>query len=72
VPSIVGAAKALELMQDGLEQKIEHMKHIRNRLINETMELVPETLLNGPEGDLRSPSNVCLTFRYVEGESVEM
>jgi len=46
----VGAAKALELMQDGLEQKIEHMKHIRNRLINETMELVPETLLNGPEG----------------------
>ena len=72
VPSIVGAGKALQLMQEGLEEKIEHMKQVRDRLIRETMALVPETLLNGPEGDLRSPSNVCLTFRYVEGESVEM
>lgn len=72
VPAIVGARKALELMLDDLPGKIQHMKRLRDRLIKETMDAVPETLLNGPEGDLRSPSNVCLTFRYIEGESVQM
>lgn len=72
VPSIVGARKALELMQENLPEKIDHMRRLRDRLIKETMQLVPETLLNGPEGELRSPSNVCVTFKYVEGESVEM
>jgi cysteine desulfurase len=33
VPSIVGAAKALELMQDNLPSKIENMRRLRDRLI---------------------------------------
>jgi len=63
VPSIVGAAKALELMQDGLEQKIEHMKHIRSRnneifIKNFGIASTPKgSIKNGAIKDVKSVTN---------------
>ncbi len=69
-PLIVGFTKASELAFENFEENTKHMRTLRDRLINETMETVPDVILNGPESEKRSPDNVNMSFLRCEGEAL--
>jgi cysteine desulfurase len=70
VPGIVGFRKAAELAFEGFQRHVDHMRKLRDKLMEGIEERVPHILLNGPRGDRRSPANVNYSFKGVEGESV--
>lgn len=70
VPGIVGFGKAAELAFDGFERHVEHMRRLRDKLMDGIEERVPHVVLHGPRGDRRSPANVNYSFKGVEGESI--
>lgn len=68
VPGAVGFAKAVELVTDDENKKLQEIRdHLIDRILNE----VPETVLNG-DRKKRTPQNVNITFQYVEGESITL
>ncbi len=69
VPGIVGMGKAIEMALDGLDEKAERMKALRDRLIRELPERIPEIKLNG-HPTVRLPNNVNFSIKYIEGESI--
>ncbi|MEM3786324.1 MAG: cysteine desulfurase family protein [Nitrososphaeria archaeon] len=69
-PAIVGFAKASELAFKNFEYNINHMKKLRDRLIEEILNNIEGTVLNGPKGDKRSPDNINISFLKCEGESL--
>ncbi|ABR33280.1 cysteine desulfurase NifS [Clostridium beijerinckii] len=69
IASIVGLGKALELATNNLEEHMERLTALREKLIAGLLE-VPYTKLNGPRGDKRLPGNVNVCFRFIEGESI--
>lgn len=68
VPGAVGFAKAVELVTDDENKKLQE---IRDHLIDCILNEVPETVLNG-DRKKRTPQNVNITFQYVEGESITL
>ncbi len=70
VPAIVGFGEAMELAFKDFSNQVRRVKSLRDKLLNGLLNEVPETLLNGPKGDLRAPDNVNISFLYVEGEAV--
>ncbi|BCZ48236.1 cysteine desulfurase IscS [Clostridium gelidum] len=69
IASIVGLGKALELATGNLEEHMEKMTILRDKLMDGLLK-VPYTRLNGPRGDKRLPGNVNICFRFIEGESI--
>jgi len=69
IASIVGIGKALELATHNLEEHMEKMTILRDKLMDGLLK-VPYTRLNGPKGDKRLPGNVNICFRFIEGESI--
>ena len=69
IASIVGLGKALELATDNLEEHMEKMTILRDKLMDGLLK-VPYTRLNGPRGNKRLPGNVNVCFRFIEGESI--
>ena len=69
---IAGLAKALEIAVADLDKNIEHMKKMRDRLIEGIRKNIPYCRLNGPEDERRLCNNVNFSFQYVEGESILM
>ncbi len=69
-PLIVGFAKASELEFENFEQNINHMRRLRDKLIDGILNGINGTLLNGPSDDKRSPDNVNISFLKCEGESL--
>ncbi|MEM2506937.1 MAG: cysteine desulfurase family protein [Nitrososphaeria archaeon] len=69
-PAIVGFAKASELAFKNFEYNINHMKKLRDRLIEEILNNIEGSVLNGPKGDKRSPDNINISFLKCEGESL--
>lgn len=69
IASIVGLGKALELATNNLEEHMERLTALREKLIAGLLE-IPYTKLNGPRGDKRLPGNVNVCFRFIEGESI--
>jgi cysteine desulfurase len=69
-PLIVGFRKAAELAYDNLDKNVIHMRGLRDRLIKGILDNIDNTILNGPEGDKRSPDNVNISFLYCEGEAL--
>lgn len=69
IASIVGLGKAVELATDNLEEHMEKLKVLRDKLMDGLLQ-IPYTKLNGPKGDKRLPSNVNVCFRFIEGESI--
>ncbi|MGC8911908.1 MAG: cysteine desulfurase family protein [Nitrososphaeria archaeon] len=69
-PLIVGFAKASELEFENFEQNINHMRRLRDKLIDDILNRINGTLLNGPSDDKRSPDNVNISFLKCEGESL--
>jgi len=69
IASIVGLGKAIELATTNLEEHMERLTALREKLINGLLK-IPYTRLNGPKGDKRLPGNVNVCFRFIEGESI--
>ncbi len=69
VPGIVGLGKAIELAVAEMPEKAPRLAAMRDRLIREILEAIPDTRLNGHPTE-RLPNNVNVAFRYVEGESI--
>lgn len=68
IPGIVGFAKAVELVTEDENKRIEHM---RDKLIEKVLNEIPSVSLNG-HNIKRIPTNANITFHYVEGESITL
>ncbi len=71
VPGIVGLGKAAQLCHQELATEPARIAALRDRLKTRIMEQLDEVHLNG-HPTLRTPSNLNLSFSYVEGESMMM
>jgi len=69
IPYIVGFAKALEIAQREREYEVTRLINLRDYLINNILENIPKTFLNGHPSS-RLPNNVNITFLDVEGEAI--
>ena len=71
VPGIVGLAVAMQLAWQERETFNAHVSRLRNRLLFELPERIPDTVITGPsDPERRLPNNFSCCFRNVEGESV--
>ena len=68
VPGIVGLARALEISQDGIEERARSIADFRDHLIRGIMERIPDVRLNGHPTQ-RLPNNVNVAIERVEAES---
>lgn len=68
VPGIVGFAKAVEVAEREREERVAHITHLRDRLIDGLLQ-VPYVQLNG-HPEKRLPGNVNVSVKYVEGEAL--
>jgi cysteine desulfurase len=69
VPGIVGLAKALEISQDGIEERARTITELRDYFIRRLMESIPGVRLNG-HPIRRLPNNANILIENAEGESV--
>ncbi|MBS3108324.1 IscS subfamily cysteine desulfurase [Candidatus Woesearchaeota archaeon] len=69
VPSIVGFARALELVQKNKDKESKRLGKLRNMLIRGIMEKIPKTILNG-HPTMRLPNNVNVSILNIEGEAL--
>jgi len=69
VPGIVGMGKAAELAKATLAERMEREIELRDYLIDQVMQKIPYTRLNGHRVN-RLPNNVNFSFQFIEGESL--
>lgn len=69
LPGIIGFAKACELAGANLQEHIERLTKLRDKLIKGILETIPHSKLNG-HPTKRHPGNVNVSFKYIEGESI--
>jgi cysteine desulfurase len=67
VSGIVGFAKAVQLANKG--KHVRYMSKLRDKLIDAILK-IPNTRLNGPEGEKRLCNNINVSFNDIEGESI--
>ena len=71
VAGAFGLAVAMELAWAEREERVAHYRRLRDRLLHELPERVPDTVVTGPaDPDRRLPNSFSCCFRNVEGESV--
>jgi len=68
-PGIVGLGKALQLCQQKMQEEAQFQIRLRDRLIKELPEKIPDTYLNG-HPKKRLPNNINFSVKYIEGESI--
>ena len=69
IAGIVGLSVALELANSERESASEHCAALQQRIVQEVIDAVPNTSLNG-HPSIRLPNNVNFSFEGVEGESI--
>ncbi len=69
VPAIVGLGKAIELATKDLDKYVEKLVHLRDRTIEEVLNNIPFSRLNG-DREQRLPGNANFSFEFIEGESI--
>ncbi len=69
MPGIVGLGKAAEMAFENIEDHIDRLVRLRDRLINGIMTKIPYTKLNG-HPTKRLPGNANISFEFIEGESL--
>ena len=69
VASIIGLGKACELAAAYLSDNNNQVKQLRDKLENEILKRVPNTIINGDRNH-RLPNTTSIAFEYVEGESI--
>jgi cysteine desulfurase len=71
VAGVSAMALAMQLAFDGREAHIAHSRALRDRLLYELPERIPDTVITGPADPVRRlANNFSCCFRNVEGESV--
>jgi cysteine desulfurase len=70
-PLVVGLGKAAEIAGQEMVSEHERLTKLSDTLKNGIMKAIPDTFLNGDETQ-RIPSNLNISFAYVEGESMLM
>lgn len=68
-PGIVGLGKAVELCNKNMQSEMDFQIKLRDKLIKEVLENIPDTLLNG-DPKKRLPNNANFSIKYIEGESM--
>jgi len=71
VPLIVGFARALQLAQEERAQRVAHAVELRDRIIGEVLESVPDSRLTGSPTS-RLPNHASFVFRDVDGNLLLM
>ena len=69
IPAIVGYGKAAEMAKENMENHIEELTRLRNKLIEGVLERIPHTRLNGHRTN-RLPGNANFSFEFIEGEGI--
>ena len=69
-PLIVGFTKASELAFQNFESNANHMRKLRDKLVDGIFEELSDVKFNGPSGDKRSPDNANISFLRCEGEAL--
>ena len=69
VPYIVALGKACELAARNLEEEMQRVRRLRDRLQSGLLEQVPNSFVNG-DIEQRLPNTLSISFEYVEGESI--
>jgi cysteine desulfurase len=69
IPYIVGLAKALEIAQLGCQQREQVYLPLRNHLIGQVLELIPEAQLTGHPYH-RLPNHASFVFKGVDGNAL--
>jgi cysteine desulfurase len=69
-PLIVGFARASELAFQNFEDNVNHMRTLRDKLLDGIFGRISDVRLNGPKGDKRAPDNVNISFLRCEGEAL--
>jgi len=67
IHGIVGFAEAVKIGMNKIHVK--HMTRLRNKLIKAILQ-IPDSRLNGPNGDRRLCNNANFSFRSVDGEGI--
>ena len=71
VAGAFGLAAAMDLAWAERDERVAHCRRLRDRLLFELPERVPDTVVTGPaDPGARLPNNFSCCFRDVEGESV--
>ena len=71
IPGIAGMAKAAEIAMEEQEQEAARLTGLRDLLIKELLEAIPESYLNGHPTN-RLPNNANIRYSYIEGEALTM
>lgn len=69
IPGIAGLARAVEIGQRDLHQKIEKITILRDYLRDELLKKIDDVRFNG-HPTKRLPGNCNFSFKYIEGESI--
>ena len=69
ISAIIGFGKACELAKNELAAEAERLIPLRDKLIKELTEKIPESYLNGHPAK-RLPNNAHIRFSYIEGEAM--
>ncbi len=69
IPGIIGFAKAAEMAHENLEEHIERLTYLRDKLIDGLLSTIDHSRLNGHR-TLRHPGNCNISFEYIEGEAL--
>ncbi|AKN30604.1 cysteine desulfurase [Clostridium carboxidivorans P7] len=71
VMAIAGMGKAIELADQNMQEERRRLTYLRDKMINELLN-IPETKLNGADGENRLPGNVNISFESVDGDTLLM
>lgn len=69
IAGIVGLGKAIELADKEIEENTKKLVYLRDKLINDILENIPYSKLNGHPID-RLPGNCNISFDFIEGEAM--
>ncbi|MCL2592516.1 MAG: cysteine desulfurase NifS [Defluviitaleaceae bacterium] len=69
VAGIAALGHAVELLQNEMQEKNEKVLNLRNMIIDELLEKIPYSRLNGSR-EHRLPGNINISFEFIEGESM--
>jgi len=69
IPGIVGFAKAAEIANEMLDEHVNRLTVLRDRLISGLLSKIDYSRLNG-HPTKRHPSNVNISFEFIEGEAL--
>lgn len=69
VPGIIGMAKAAQIADEKMEERMAYECKLRDHLIERVLAEIPYSRLNGDRTD-RLPNNANFCFRFIEGESM--